>query len=240
MRSNVSRIVVVAALLIAPLAARGQTYSNTDYHYSMTLPAGWAPLPKETLDAIPRLVGKAGANMPRYEAGFKLKSNLFLGYPYVLVQTVPAHGTLDQIEREVAKLDGKPVGGMEQIKPELAASTSVNRMQIRLDRERRRIVSQFGMTGPNGKAVQVKTVGFLTKEGVTNVHCYAESDKAADAETAFTALTDSFRLDPGYEFVEQSSGARISGGAAHGAVIGGLVGAGAGLLIYLLKKAKWA
>ena len=241
MKSGVFAAIVVVALLVISPAARGETYSSAEHHWSITLPAGWTPLPKETLDAIPKFVGKAGAtNMPQYEAGFKLKSNLFLGYPYVLVQTVPARGTLDQIEREVAKIDGKPVGGMDQLKPELAPQTSANRVQARLDRERRRIVSTFGMTAPNGKTVQVKTIGFLTRDGITNVHCYAETDKAAETEPAFAALADSFRVEPGYEFVERSFGSGVAGGAAIGAIIGGLIGAGAGVVIYLLKKAKRA
>ena len=224
--------VVIALLSLASASVRGQSYSNREYHYSMTVPSGWTNIPQETLEAMPKLVGMPGANAPQYEAGFKRSADIFLAYPYVLVQTVQGSGTLDQLEREVQQINAKPPDLSQQVKPEFAPSSS--KMQAQLDRDRKRVVTKFSMTLPSGEVVRAVSFGYLGKNGLTNIHCYAAADKFAASEPVFQALADSFRFEPGYEYAERS----ILGGAGSGAVRGGVIGAIVGAVVYVIAKAR--
>ena len=82
-------------------------YVDPDYHFQMTLPAGWKTIPRPVLDAAagnPNLPGGG----PKYHAGLQLSDRDDFNYPCILIQATPANPTdLASVRQMLAEANRK-------------------------------------------------------------------------------------------------------------------------------------
>jgi hypothetical protein len=101
--------------------------------------------------------------------------------------------TYDSIERS---LDQEFRRGFGQ-----AAGPNVKMGAIKLDRAKNRVTADFDMTAPNGVRMRGVFYGFLGKHALVSILCFAREGELPQQRATFDAAADSFRFDPGAEFV---------------------------------------
>ncbi len=210
-------------------------------HCTFNIPNNWIPVPAEMLAEANRM---AKNNNVQFQAGYEPKE-LTPGpngerYPYFFLQHIKINGpgSYEDIERSIAKGVPNGVKKMEGELKDLVSNISVG--SAVLDRTKNRIILRIELTLPNGAKVQGVSYGFIGKEGILNLHCYALEKDFNRLLPTYNAMADSFAYDQGYEFVPGRgvfSWLNWSNGGIIGAIIGGLIGGVIALGRKLLGKA---
>lgn len=230
-KALVLALVCACASLLAAARAGAQTaYTDSQRHWSCTLPKGWSRMPQAQVDFSNRQMQRAmgrSAFSTNYIVGFIEGEMQTPGSPYVLVQqtVMPMEGqSYDDIEEGLAGVKN----GVEQASGAMKGIASGLKAGVpRVDRERNRMYLSTEITVIGIGKMKGLSIGFFGKEGFIQLNCFAGVDDFDAAIPTFEALADSFAYDEGYVFVPGSSKwSRIGLMAAVGAAIGGLSGLG--------------
>jgi hypothetical protein len=130
--------------------------------------------------------------------------------PYMLVQFIPGRVSLDAVEKDLAQLTKKPIDMSKQVKAEFRANAGVQ--SATLDRSRNMITVEFTMSSSPTEKMRGITYGFIGKNGIANLHCYAPASTFTRELPTFQGFANSFAYDTGYEY--KPGGARTVGRGA--------------------------
>jgi hypothetical protein len=222
----------LSTLLLYGGPARAEDYRDESRHYALTLPDDWTLMAPEWLAAINAFSReKVGIE---YQAGFAVKDRPAGSTPYVLVQHLNKSlegKTYDQIDRSLANEMSQGVKQVEGKFADVAKDLSVG--QAALDRARNRIIIRGQMDVVDTGRIKSVSFGPLGEQGIVLVHCYALEPEFDSRLPTFNAIAESFRFDPGYEFVPSSG---LLTGAGRDVLIGGIVGGvvGGSVVLYRL------
>ena len=234
------KLAIVTALCCALGSASvvfGETYRDDRNHFSITMPDDWVAMVPETINMVNKMANyqakKSNVTGVEYDAGYQPLGTPTLAYPYLLIQVVRedfSDANYSSLERGLGVAMEKGVqeaaDGFSEILSNAEAGKPI------MDREKGRIVTPIAMEVAGIGKVRGISVGWLGKNGLMNIHCYALADEFDKWAPTFEKITDSLRFDDGYKFEPKSN--PVLNGAMRGAVIGAVIG----LIIAEIKAAK--
>jgi hypothetical protein len=228
---RLSLALAVGVCLGTAASLPAEEYRDPERHFSFTLPADWQPMPTLQLDLMNRFAAsQSQLGNVHYDAGYQQSEQRERLTPYLLVQWFAADfrgRTYDQIEdglsRELKTTLKKVEGALDAYVKDIGSEGAF------LDRGRNRLILRFKMTNPGVGTIRGHTVGHIGQKGILYIHCYALDDEFDALVPTFNQINDSFRYEPGFEFVPGRSGFDISKIGRAG-LIGGIIG-GVGSLI---------
>jgi hypothetical protein len=233
------------ALFWGTPAPAGDEFRDGYGHYTFTLPTGWGEAPLATLSAINSAAKHKVRDMTiKYDHAFLGIGEKWGNFPYVLVQSIPTpsgEATYDDIEKSLSAF-GSGVKRAEGKFADLVKGTSVG--DVSFDRTNNRVTFRLQMEVSGVGKVQALGFGFIGKKQIIFLHCYDREEDFQRRTPVFLKLADSFKFEPGYEFVAaQPRTSVLSGGfsgvlpiAIIGAAIGGFVGLAFVIISFLTKK----
>ncbi len=240
-----SLLMLLTALTI-PATVHAEPFHDATHKFSVELPTDWSTLPAEMIHKINSEVGARLGNV-RYDTGFHPRPNprkAPSNYPYILVQSqvVPTDGlSYDDIEREFGKALKTEVKKVETQVSDVGRNLKVG--EVVIDRNNARIIMRTEIDVINEGKVQGISYGFIGKGKVVFLHCYARAGEFNQQLPEFMKIIDSFKYDPGEEFVPGSSMGffkNVGNSAVRGGIIGAVVGGLVGLVIWLIRKVRGA
>jgi hypothetical protein len=208
-RRHMMGILLIYSFWMQPCStANAEDFRDSERYFSLKLPDAWGSIPADRLSQVNAFVKeRMPASKIRYSHGFQLRHLPPMAYPYILVQPITyrtANPTYEQVEAEISMMDNKKIlkkveGSFSDIAKNVDMSTLI------LDRSTNRIFmrTEMDVTGI-GKVKGIST-GFLGSRGIVMVHCYAVDSEFDRYFSDFRTIGDSFRYDPGYEFVPRNS-----------------------------------
>ncbi|GJM26796.1 MAG: hypothetical protein DHS20C16_32110 [Phycisphaerae bacterium] len=221
-------------------SALGETYRDDRNHFTITVPDGWVAIAPETIEMVNATIREQMRNSKtqgvEHDAGFQLEGTPPLAYPYFLVQGIRQ----DFSEMSYSALErGLGVGVEDGVQEASEAfSEFMDNAEIGkpiLDREKGRIMTSVEMDVVGVGEVKGISVGWLSKDGIMNIHCYARASDFDKWAPTFETITNSLQFDEGYKFKPKMNSVLSS--AMRGAIIGGVVG-GLGSLIFAGVRAS--
>lgn len=225
-----------------------QTYTSTQYGYSVDFPADWKRIPDADVKKGESLVHASAPNSTVvWEAAFQAPGGIrSFHYPYVILQVMPyGNGRQlrdSEIEQAVGQMTGnnfkKATGSTgNKIVDNAISSASVGTAQY--DSTNRVFYQTINMSGGPGVG-QIKglTVGHFGRSALVSVMSYDLAGKIDASKPTFTRIDSSFHFDKDSAY-DPSKSSIISGamsGAARGAIIGGICGVLVWIVLRLVRR----
>lgn len=213
--------------LSAAFGVAQERYTNSSFHYSLTIPEGWQEIPRNVVEEmVARAEQRAKVELPLYQAAFQRQGDKPFTYPYVLIQNHQADDeTLADFARGVEQ-------GQQEATKALESSPLFRGAQfdtVDVDKKRNRIIVQSTFQTPGGSQIRALIGFFLGQEGLVQVNCYSLIADYQEQLPAFRKLLDSLEFEPGHGFDASAVGAAgrrglIRNGIVLAVVIGLLVG----------------
>lgn len=219
----------LGALCVASAAAQS-VHTDPAHHWSVTVPPGWARMPRPPIDMANAEARKRSPSPPNftYIDGF-VPDPATSSLPYVLVQftNTPLRGASYQDAE-------KALGGVRSLQPRLAerVGDAMSNLQIgkpTLDAAHNRFYLPLDGSLLGGGNMKALCVGFLGRDGIIQFNFYAAADKFDESLRQFQPFIDSFAYESGHEFVP-TTGA----GQRTPLVVQALLGAAVGVVVAAL------
>jgi hypothetical protein len=221
-------LVLLAATAILCSGSIADEYRNRLRGCAFKIPDGWVEFSEERR-ALTNELGRR-VNVA-FTTGFQPKGQGLAGYPYVLFEfkKMSMDGVnYENLEKWFAKA---APGGLREAKGALADIAKDLSLDAAIfDRNRDRIVMGTGMVLEDGRKIKGISYGMISGEGIIWLHSYAHDDEFDRYLPIFNQMADSFRYDPGYEFVPGRTSGRgppewlVSTGPIIGVFVGVLIG----------------
>jgi hypothetical protein len=213
--------------------------------FTLYLPDGWKPIPKDVLDAYSRAIAKLApqAEKQTYDHGFQLSAaQKWFTYPYILVQVKRSGRVPEDQLRSLAQIGKAMDSGFAKARESLSSfATNGSIGETVLDASTHTLWTRI--------AIDVKGVGtinglvgtVLTETGFIQISCYAKKNEFPAYLSVFetivrsTVLSDDLKYRPDTTDSESSTG-RIGRGVIVGIAVA-CVAAG-GLLWFVVRNRK--
>jgi len=226
--------------VVAPQLANAETFTDPAGRFVVDLPAGWVSESPDEVAARDAVAGSAIRDRNWHFVGaFVPDGEVTEQSPYIIVQWTAARlggKSWDQLEREfeATNMDA----AMDDVESEVEALFgAIDIGRPVLDRGRGRLLLRMEMDTPDGRREIVST-GFLGKDGIAQIHCYAMEGDMSRASPQFDAVLGGFRFESGEAFTGELSA--YEQGRAVGRVVGFAVTGAAvvAVLIALIVRAR--
>lgn len=196
-----------AAGATASAASTPAKYHSDKHGYTITLPAGWAPVPGNQL-GIMREAAREESGV-EVDAGFYNAVKGGFGYPYVAVMFTPYRG--GRMPRESAM--------RELVASRAGARPGTTRADYSADTKS--YVIEHPLTVPETGQIRVMICGHFGKRGLVEIAGFSRENEYGAVEPVFRRLDSTFAFDPETE-LKDPGGAKI--GNAMWYVLAALVG----------------
>jgi hypothetical protein len=226
---------IVAVIAALPSRAHAEVHRDAGNHFQLAIPDGWMHMTDAELTMMNKMAGQMGSGI-RYDAGLRPQNTLPGSYPYVLIQIHRSRmsgASYDDIESALSRELNAPLQKVKEAMKDLVKDVAIG--QLAVDRERNRVIMRAQLDTPWGK-VQGISQGHLGSEGIVYIHSYALERDFEKYMPTFNQINDSVSFDDGYSFVPRSRSAAIWESAKTGAIGGAVVGALAGLVVFVVRK----
>ncbi len=184
---------VTLMFVLLPAQARSEEFRSASGRFRFQAPPNWVRFDARKLEEARR-----GARAKRDEIlheGFEPRGTFDL--PFLLVmevkQAVGRFQTYDMVERSLNNEFRRDF--------EAGAGQNIKLGPITLDRAKNRFSAPFDMTGPNGMRLRGMLYGFLGKNSFVAIACFTRDWEMAQLQPSFDTMADSFRFDPGFQYV---------------------------------------
>ncbi len=213
--------------------AKPVAYHNPEGHFSLTIPAGWEEIPRDTIEATLKLLQEQNASAAvlnqNYGGAFQKISTTYFTYPYVVFamdkkgrwpeREIEKYVSSDEWEKDAQE-------GLHTVEKELPNLIQNMKLGQTIYDKRRNILFikvESEVVGI-GKVVMLSSI-IPSNYGSVNLHCYSTKDSFENDLPTFTKIIDSFRYDIGYEYNQftKNSCAAKNGESGHRLGIGLIV-----------------
>ena len=182
-----------------------EQYRDAAQRFTLELPEEWGLMPADALAAINDSARDKVNPSVRYIGGFQLKSKPPADPPYILIQFKPGRMEGLPFEQLELELSNRPPERLEQIDGKISDvfSTLTDGISV-IERARRRLLMRTHVVVAGFGPVTGISCGMIGNDGLINLHCYSREAEFTQYLPAFEAIADSFRFDPGFEYVPPS------------------------------------
>jgi hypothetical protein len=206
----------VAAGATASAAPVPTKYHSDKHGYTITLPAGWAPVPASQLRMMRE--GAREESSVQVDAGFYNALKGSFGYPYVAVLFTPYVGGRMPTESAMREL----------VASKARAHPGTTRADLSADTES--YVIEYPLTVSETGRIRAMVCGHFGKRGLIEIAGFSTENEFGAVEPVFRRVDGTFAFDQGAERQEQS------GGKIGGTMRIVLVGLGAVLVLLILLR----
>jgi len=207
------RWVLVGLVVLSASPVAAEVYRSDDLHCAVTLPEDWKPWPAESLAKLNAAVAgsQPGAGSRMFDAAYGPGGAPFV-FPYVLLQVrVERLGwRYSYAEVEKKLLDARP----EKQNLSKVGLRGIEAAPPVVDRVKNCVSLRYTMQVDGVGPLQVASQQYLAREGVFCIHGYCKPAEVAAFQPTFDAITQSFRVNQGFEFEPQLTPAEIAWRAA--------------------------
>jgi hypothetical protein len=214
------------AFAVCSLPLRAEEYRDSNRHFSLQIPEGWAKAPPE-LVATANELGKR-ANMS-FEVGFQPVGQPVGELPYALIQVIPGNvSSYEEVERDLAKGAQAGVRRGEGLLSDVIKKAALH--SVVFDRKNNRALSRIAFTDADGRKRQGISYSMLGKLGFVSLNCYAYDEDFETHVPTFNLMAESFRYDEGFEFVPRTGRPEL--------ILGGIAAALAVVFVIVYRLSK--
>ncbi|MFT3683713.1 MAG: hypothetical protein QM783_02105 [Phycisphaerales bacterium] len=202
--------------------------------WSFTLPANWKIVDDATLERMNRQVQQTGVRVQGGPLQYVMMAASQEGDGcYLVVQwsaAPPANGTFDAFVKGVEQGMGKELNDVQrQMKGKVSGAT-LDAPEV--DRERKHVILTGRMDAAGVGGMKYFTCPTLGSAETITLHLYAPEGTFESKRAQFRGIIDSFAFDAGKEYDFAAS----SGFDVGRVGMMGLIGAGVGLLVWVVRK----
>lgn len=226
-----------------------QTFTSSQYGYSVDLPADWKRIPDSDVKRGESMIHARSPNSSLvWEAAYQAPGgDHSFQYPYVILQVVPYNAgrqlrdsEIEQAVNQMAGSNVKKFAGMTGNKAVDDALSGANFGAAQYDSSNRVVYQTIDMSAPGVGAVRGLTVGHFGRDAMVSVMCYDVSGRIDRSKPAFNRINSSFRFDADSAYDPSKSSVLSSAlsGAGRGALFGCLGGAAVGAIALLMRRNK--
>lgn len=234
---------VFCFLLNGPIHA-GEIYSDKSRGFAVEIPDRWVSVSPTVVTQINHAIATFTKSTVSYQACFVPNGHTSSELPRILVQIQPWDNgvpTYDALEESLKR--DIPAAMNKAKKDSGAAIGSLDIGDMILDRKANRLTVRMQVSVPGDGMVQGLSIGMLGRDGIVFLHCYSRLDRFPRTVPLFEVFVDSFHFSPGQGYdpsmatvktMSTRSGGKSSSfswmGSLRGGTIGGIIGAGVGLM----------
>jgi hypothetical protein len=224
--------IVVTLYALAAGAETGASFHGDTHRYTLRVPDGWTPVPRQVIDTIMKVTASPQSQGKIvFDAGFqRADASHDLAYPYVLVQVMPykAMGVRRQPTEADIREVARQVTGMkvddaidDALTPQakgMVRNPEVGKVVVDMPRRAYRFNMQMAVAGVG--PVKGYMAGYFGRNALIQVMYYERADDPAPREADRQAFLNSFKFDPAAAYDEtQSQFSGVWGGALISVVV---------------------
>ncbi len=199
-RAACVRLLACVSALFTPAARAQAEYRPEGADWSITVPQGWQVAPPSELESLNQSARAMTKDVTAFGPQYVLKLDCESPrHRYVLVQQQPGLAPGTSFEQLAAGMADRMQSIADQSAYQLGLAPP--RLDVSNDPERRRIFITGRPTLPSGAQVGYLGVVTFGAQHQISIHAYADSDDFDAALPELRAIADSFRFDPGAEYV---------------------------------------
>lgn len=199
-RAACARLLACVSVFLTPAARAQDEYRPEGADWSITVPQGWQVAPPSELESLNQAARAKTKDVPAFVPRYVLRlDRQSPRHRYVLVQQQPGLPPGTSFEQLAAGMADRMQSIADQSAHQLGLTPP--RLDVSNDPERQRIFITGRPTLPSGAHVGYLGVVAFGARQQFSIHAYADSDDFDAALPELRAIADSFRFDPGAEYV---------------------------------------
>lgn len=247
--SAIATFVMVLSVTNWAAAQATQTFTSSQYGYSVDFPADWKRIPDADVKKAESMIhARSPSSSITWEAVYQEPGGTHsFQYPYVILQVLPYTNGRQlrdtEIEQTVNQMTGnnvRKIAGTTGNKAIDDALQGASFGSAQYDSSNRVVYQTIDMSAPGVGSVKGLTVGHFGRNAMVSVMCYDLSGSIDGSKPTLNRISASFRFDKDSAYDPSQAGlfSIAFSGAARGALIGGLVGVVCAAFVVLFRRKK--
>ena len=177
-------------------------YSDSNDHYSFTLPNGWKEIPKNIIDQfVAKVVQQTQGQLNiKYDSGFQLADKEYFQHPYFLIQEYSINSpSYNEIEKMLNDANfSKEKERVTEKYSEFFGNFNFDKPFI--DKQKGMVFMNINASVPNAGAVKGLLAIFLGDKHTTRLFFYTLETEYSQWLPAFKSIVDSFQYETNYAY----------------------------------------